>query len=241
MELLKIREIYLKDTFEKFQRQYEIDLKSWHNPYKKLKYIFINEAGAIFSFIFFKLNIKPNYITLLNILSALTIFLIFSLNINNYYYFGLFLIFSKNILDNVDGFIARVKKQTSKFGDRLDYLSAKIYYYVILSIFFIHAVNLKNNFYLWMLFIFIIVLDLANPGKKFSKNKKKIKVIKLKKNKFLRLLAFFNYDGRTNIVDFMVLIIFLEFFLQKIIFSIPLCFLFAFIKISRNFFYFYKL
>ena len=92
-----------------------------------------------------------------------------------------------------------------------------------------------------MLFIFIIVLDLANPGKKFSKNKKKIKVIKLKKNKFLRLLAFFNYDGRTNIVDFMVLIIFLEFFLQKIIFSIPLCFLFAFIKISRNFFYFYKL
>ena len=241
MEFLKIRKIYLKDTFEKFQRQYEIDLKSWHNPYKKFKYIFINEAGAIFSFIFFKFNIKPNYITFLNILSALTIFLIFSLNINNYYYLGLFLIFSKNILDNVDGFIARVKKQTSKFGDRLDYLSAKIYYYVILSSFFIHSVNLKNNFYLWILFIFIIVLDLANPGKKLSKKKKKTKVLKLKKNKLLRLLAFFNYDGRTNIVDFMVLIMLSEFLLKKIIFSYILCFLFALIKISRNFFYSYKL
>lgn len=241
MEFFKIRKIYLKDTFEKFQRQYKIDLKSWYNPYKKLKYIFINEAGAIFSFIFFNLNIKPNYITLLNILSALTVFLIFLLNINNYYYFGLFLIFSKNILDNVDGFIARVKKQTSKFGDRLDYLSAKIYYYVILSSFFIHTVNFKNNFYLWILFIFIIVLDLTNPGKKLSKNKKKTKVFKLKKNKLLRLLAFFNYDGRTNIVDFMTLIMFLEIILQKIIFSITLCFLFALIKILRNFFYSYKL
>ncbi len=231
----------MKDTFEKFQRQYDIDLKSWCNPYKKLKYIFINETGAIFSFIFFNLNFKPNYITLLNILSALTIFLIFSLNINNYYYFGLFLIFSKNILDNVDGFIARIKKQTSKFGDRLDYLSAKIYYYVILSSFFIHSVNLKNNFYLWILFIFIIVLDLANPGKKLPKNKKKTKVFKLKKNKLLRLLAFFNYDGRTNIVDFMILIMLLEILLQKIIFSIILCFLFALIKIIRNFFYSYKL
>ena len=171
----------------------------------------------------------------------MTIFLIFSLNVNNYYYLGLFLIFSKNILDNVDGFIARVKKQTSKFGDRLDYLSAKIYYYVILSSFFIHSVSLKNNFYLWILFIFIIALDLANPGKKFSKTKKKTKVLKLKKNKLLRLLAFFNYDGRTNIVDFMVLIMLSEFLLQKIIFSYILCFLFALIKISRNFFYYYKL
>ena len=52
MNFLKLRKIYLIDTYEKFQRQYKIDLKSWQNPYKKIKYIYINEIAAIFSFIF---------------------------------------------------------------------------------------------------------------------------------------------------------------------------------------------
>ena len=58
MNFLKLRKIYLIDTYEKFQRQYKIDLKSWQNPYKKIKYIYINEIAAIFSFIFFKFNIN---------------------------------------------------------------------------------------------------------------------------------------------------------------------------------------
>lgn len=238
MEFFKIRKIYLAETFKKFKRQYEIDLKSWQNPYKKIKYIFINEFGAIFSFIFFKLNIKPNYITILNILSAITILLIFILDLKNYFFLALFLIFSKNILDNVDGFIARIKKQTSRFGDRLDYYSAKIYYFTILICFFIHIMNFENNFNVWIFFILIVVLDLINPGKKFSYYRKKNKVNQLKKNVLLKLIALLNYDGRTNIVDFIVLVILLELLFQKIIFSIILCFFFVFIKTARNLFYF---
>lgn len=238
MNFLKLRKIYLIDTYEKFQKQYKIDLKSWQNPYKKIKYIYINEIAAIFSFIFFKLNIKPNYITLLNILSAIIILLIFSLDLRNYFYFALFLIFSKNILDNVDGFIARIKKQTSNFGERLDFYSAKIYYFSILICFLLHIINFKNNLFIWIFFISIVVLDFINPGKLFSNFRKKKKINQLKKNILLKFFVFFNYDGRTNIVDLIVLTIFLELLFQKIIFSITLCFFFVFIKIARNLFYF---
>ena len=63
-----------------------------------------------FSYLILKTNITPNFITLFNLFLGVVAFIIFAGDIHQLKILGLIILFSKQILDNVDGFIARKKK-----------------------------------------------------------------------------------------------------------------------------------
>ena len=107
----KIRKLFISDISLKYQKEYKINIHNWlHNPYYTLKYKFICELASIISFLIFKTKITPNFITLINLLFALAAMLIFLFNFEQLIILGIFIFFSKQVLDNIDGFIARKKK-----------------------------------------------------------------------------------------------------------------------------------
>ena len=64
-----------------------------------------NYLGAIFAFGAIKSNLSANFITYTNIVLAILGFLVFLLNLEKFQICCSINIFSKNILDNVDGFL----------------------------------------------------------------------------------------------------------------------------------------
>ena len=152
MKFRYIKDNYIKEVQQKFKNNYKIDLGSnSSNKYIVLKYMYNNYLGAIFAFGAIKSNLSANFITYTNIVLAIIGFLVFLLNLENFKYVALLIFFSKNILDNVDGFVARFKKETSEFGDKLDFYSN---FFIILLL----ASLALNNFYLNHYTILIIVL-----------------------------------------------------------------------------------
>lgn len=243
MKYLKIRNEFLKDTYTKFNKQYNINLELWKpNPYRKIKYIYNNELGSLCSFIAFKLKFTPNLITTINILLAFLSLLIFLTPIDQYKNIALIIIFSKNILDNVDGYIARKRKLISRFGDKLDLISGKIFYHTILLCLIFHIFHFNKEIIVFGFYFLILFLDYFNSNKskyykkKLFSEKKKI----TKKNLFIKSLLIFNYNGQTMITDIIVFILSLEIFFQKVILSNYLICIFLLLKILRNMFNYLK-
>ena len=122
MKYLNLQKKYISEVNQKFKKQYSINLgKESTDLYIRLKYIYNNYIGAFFAYISIKLNLSANFITLSNGVFGLTGLVIFSLNLESYKLIAILIFFSKNILDNVDGFVARFKRETSEFGDKLDF------------------------------------------------------------------------------------------------------------------------
>ena len=112
MNIIKVREEFIDDITTKYKNQYYINLKSWFpNPYYTLKYKFICEIASILSFFCIKMKITANIVTFKFIFGG-ACFCNFCLDITKYKLLAI-LIFSKQILDNVDGFIARKNKSSS--------------------------------------------------------------------------------------------------------------------------------
>ena len=137
-----------------------------------------NYLGAIFAFGAIKSNLSANFITYTNIVLAIIGFLVFLLNLENFKYVAL-LIFSKNILDNVDGFVARFKKETSEFGDKLDFYSALFYYFAVLASLALNNFYLTNHYTILITVLIIFILDFLNPIK-FLKIKQRLLSLKKK-------------------------------------------------------------
>ena len=109
------------------------------------------------------LNMSPNFITLTMIPIGLLSFIFLTLSDNyNFFIIGCFLLIFTNIIDTIDGELARVLNKTSITGDYLD----KVSHYCVnfLGIFaigiFIFNVTL-NNSYLYLAFIstFLFTID----------------------------------------------------------------------------------
>lgn len=233
---------YIKEVHKKFKENYKIDLgPGSSNKYIEFKYAYNNYLGAILAFISIKMNLSANFITYTNIFFAVIGFLIFFLDIENYKYLGLIIFFSKNILDNVDGFIARYKNETSKYGDKLDFYSALFYYSAVLLSLAFNNYYISDQVVILTMSILILILDFLNPIKLF-KSKKNIKKLKNKiySNIFYKLLRFINYDGRTSVTDLIIFIILIEIISGKFILSTTIISLFLCFKIARNFYYIYK-
>jgi phosphatidylglycerophosphate synthase len=168
--------------------------------------------------------------------------LIFLTPIDQYKNVALIIIFSKNILDNVDGYIARKRKLISRFGDKLDLLSGKIFYHTILLCFIFHIFHFNKEIVIFGFYFLIFFLDYFNSNKSKHYKKKlffeKIKITK--KNLLIKLLLILNYNGQTMITDIIVLIISLEIFFQKLIISHYLICIFVLLKILRNTFSYLK-
>ena len=165
---------------------------------------------------------------------------IFSLNINDLKYIGIFIFFSKNVLDNVDGFIAREKKLISLTGKKLDEVSGHVYYYSIFLSLIFHSYYLTDNIIILFFGFFIILLDLINliynKQEKNSIKKNKSKLFK----KIYQFLKIINFDGRTFKTDFVILIILIEILSNIYLLSTFLIYLFFIPKILRNLHYLYR-
>ena len=239
MNYFKIRKIFIREMILKFEKLYSVKISNWTpNPYYKIKYIFINEFSSLLAFIFFKSKINPNSITILNILLALFAMTIFILDLENYIYLSLFIFFSKNVLDNVDGFIARLQKSTSILGNKLDILSGIIYYYAILISLFFHNFAQSEDNEIFIILIIILISDLIHKRKFITKKNEKNK--NFEKKIIYKILKTLNFDGRTKTTDFIISIIIIEKLIFTELISTILIYLFLIPKLSRNIYYFLK-
>lgn len=243
MRYISLQKKYVNDVHQKFKKQYSIDLGARSkNLYIRLKYIYNNYIGAFFAYFFIKSNISANTITCINGALGLLALSIFLFNLENLKIIGIIIFFSKNILDNVDGFVARFKNETSKLGDKLDLYSAYVYHFAILISLAVNNFYQSNEIFILMLLIMIIFLDIFNPMrlKKVQRNLKNSKK-KLYNTSLYTLLRITNYDGRTTITDMIILILILEIYFKVFVLSNIILVLFLAFKFSRNIFYLYKI
>ena len=172
MRMFKVRQKFIDDITTKYKNQYYINLKSWFpNPYYTLKYKFICEIASILSFFCIKMKITANIVTFLNLFLGALAFVIFALDITKYKLLAILIFFSKQILDNVDGFIARKNKSSSKFGKQLDSLCGHVYYHSVLFSLVFH------NYYIFNEVIFLYLGLISFIRYTYIKNKKNIILI----------------------------------------------------------------
>jgi phosphatidylglycerophosphate synthase len=93
--------------------------------------IFVRKPSYYLSAIFIKAGFKPNTVTYMSLYASLIAFFIFIFSTSEYYLLAAIFLNLWNILDAVDGNVARYTGQTSKFGHFLDTVAC--YYTIALS------------------------------------------------------------------------------------------------------------
>ena len=119
---------------------YVTDFKS--NPYSYLKARYYMYFASILVYFIQDTTIHPNTITKIYVFMGFVSALFLSIPSPVANYFGIFLIFSKGILDWADGYFARIKNMTSLTGHILDVYGARIN-----SLTFIIALGIYQYFY----------------------------------------------------------------------------------------------
>ena len=173
--------------------------------------IFSNKISPYFSFVFIKLGIKPNIITLLMIPSAIIGGIL--INLSDFYLklIGVIFILSINIWDTSDGEVARSTKVFSKNGKFLDLFSQ----FVADNIFFISCFFYFNESNLILLSclcynVYIYTKRIQVEKLDFKKNKTKplIEILKtIGSNNFLFhtfFLFFFIEDTNYQYLAFLL-------------------------------------
>ena len=218
-------------------------INTWsNNPYLKLKYYIIIEMTSLMSFCFCRLKMNPNHVTLVGgVLGLLSIFFLSS-SLIEFNITALTIFFFKNVFDYTDGFIARLQKKTSNFGQFFDEWTGDFLTLCILISVPVYVYGKTNETTYLFITIALLFFGIINPKKKIlsysylkkvnERYKKKViknfqhlsdlkinnqnKNNKLKSN-FIRLLSRLEYTGRTRYTDFVVFVIGLELYLKKII------------------------
>lgn len=224
------------------------NFKRW--PYTCLKGRILAELASVLVFVLQFTPVKANHITFFYAFSGIIGAFCLGSNNTELILFGVLIFFFKNLPDWVDGFIARLKNQTSQEGKILDPWGALVNshafiigfglyafnssnqilnLYFLISIIFLRAIDLRN--YMFIQFMNALINDdLALNGNKFVTIKSEGVAITSKmlsrnsKNKdyfaILSKLIFSFLDDRSRSVDFVCLIIVLELFLNHISLSL---------------------
>ena len=225
----------IKDNLE----NYQIDIKDYKsNPYTFLKYIFYIEASSLILYVLIRTNIKPNHVTLAYAFLGILTLIFLSLSNQNilFLYLGLFIAFSKGILDACDGYIARLKNQKSISGFVLDPYGAYIntigfqsgigfylantynenyFLYMAFLIPFCYAIRFKNYAYYSLLNEIIEdrnILDKNHPVENITDDIKNSKLSKLERSKFRKFYNIFLsiFDDRARSVDTIIVLFLIE-------------------------------
>ena len=226
-------------TERKTLRTMNINIDDWfYSPYTMFKTRFYIEGACILVFFLQHTRIKPNWISLLYMMSGVIGAILLGSGVDNLIVAGVIVLFSKIILDAVDGLLARVTRKTSNTGDLLDSWGGLVSEYSFLIGFGMYLFNATQEIlyiYLLIFMLFAKSLDLRDYTYHYLmysiyKSKKFIKKIKDKKKKldkkekntpqFLIFLKNFfqsvpDYRGRT--VDLVGLLIIIELNLDKVI------------------------
>src|SRR4030065_481052 len=109
-EIRKIRYDYTVD----YDNFLGIDVNDWKkNPYTWFKSRFYIAFSAILVFLLLRTRIHPNTITLIYALCGLVGGVLLAIPNNITIFLGIFIFFSKGILDWSDGLLARITNRTS--------------------------------------------------------------------------------------------------------------------------------
>ena len=156
--------------------------------------------------------------------------------------------FFKNSIDLIDGFIARVQKNSSEMGHILDTWAGQISligFQVAIGLYLYSALENINYLYLIIINLLTYALDFK---KHFLTNKLNLKKRNLDmrdhffreklslKKIIIKVLLFFEYDGRSRYTDLILLLILFEMYLGYIL-LLNLIFIFWSIINLIKFFY----
>ena len=122
LQIHKIKEIVFKEDLKRFPYLNYF----WKNPYTYLKARYYMYVSIFALFYLLKTNVKPNFITIIYILSGFIALILIS--IPNYVcnILAIFIFFNKGILDWIDGHLARIKYKPTTTGKVLDEYGAHI-------------------------------------------------------------------------------------------------------------------
>ena len=145
-----------------------IQIREQYQNHDFWKYVFVDPYVMVISPIFTKLFIRygviPNYVTILMILSGIIGAICFSFNSFAMKVAGVIFIHLWYILDCSDGEVARITNRFSKFGKEIDY-TAHIIDHPLCNVAFMLSmisVGRYNNTYIMMTFMALIICDLVN-------------------------------------------------------------------------------
>jgi len=181
-----------------------LDLIAWY---------FNRHFENIFVYLFADTRITANHVTILvNILGYFVLFLI----LIQYWWIGLFLLILVNILDGVDGKLARLKNQESIVG-HIEHSFDQLYEQAIYV-----GIGLASYFIIGQ-FIVIIVLIIMLLSDSFNRHcsmqyKEVMKITLADSSKFDQ--SFRKFDGRRNIYTLHILILGIFGHFELVIFSI---------------------
>ena len=205
---------------------------------------------------------NPNFVTLLG--GALGLLSIFFLSVSTIELnvIALVIFFFKNIFDYTDGFIARIQKKTSNFGQFFDEWTGDFFTLCVLISVPIYVYEKTNETIYLFITIALIFFEVINPKKKIlsysylkkvSEAYKKKIIIKfqdltnlkiINKNKKFKsnIISFFSrleYSGRTRYTDFIIVVIGVELYFNKILITDIISIVWLGLAISK-FAYFFK-
>lgn len=139
-------------TIRKKYQEHDYLNKVFVDPYAML-------ISPLFTKIFIRFNVIPNYVTLLMIISGIIGALFFSLNNFIFKIIGVIFIHIWYILDCSDGEVARITKKFSRFGKEMDF-TAHVINHPLFNLSFAITVILNNkNNVMFSLFLFLILIS----------------------------------------------------------------------------------
>lgn len=198
------------------------------NPYSSIKAWYYIYFASVLIYFLQRSSIHPNTITKFYILTGFIAAILLAIPNDSTHYVAIFLIFSKGVLDWVDGHLARIKGMTSLTGHILDVYGARIHsitFVIGLGVYqYFHFDN--NELFLAALFIYpffygtlltkfsyqYIVDELGNSKHHKNLVNQSDEGIDFKKNQYSKYYNFFVWflDDRSRTIDFVCLLIFLE-------------------------------
>ncbi|SHH26740.1 CDP-alcohol phosphatidyltransferase family protein [Clostridium grantii] len=125
---------------------------------------YVASISPLFTKLFIKYNIIPNYVTVLMIISGILGAILFSFPSNILKGLGIMFIHLWYILDCSDGEVARITKKFSKFGKEIDHM-AHIINHPLYNLSFAYSmicINRFNSVMILFLFMGVISIEMIN-------------------------------------------------------------------------------
>ena len=199
LSIKDVKKIIFDQQFERFPY---LD-KFKENPYTYIKARYYMYSSVVLVYLLLRSRITPNMVTISYCLCGVIGGIL--LSIPNFYFnmIGIFIFFSKGILDWTDGHLARIKYKTTLTGHILDVYGAvlnSIGFTLGLGFFAFHQTN-----YEFLIYLIAIIA--------FTKQKHSLNTIKIKYPKWLNVFKDF-FDDRARSIDFILLLVIIDIYFE---------------------------
>jgi phosphatidylglycerophosphate synthase len=147
---------------------YDVQLRRWkdyinsRSPYTMLKSFYYIETASLFLFLTQRFIKSPGVITSLYIISGVCGAFMVNSDLDIFFYFGVFLVFTKGSFDWADGPLARRLNKTSFFGHALDEYGALLTDGALRLSFIYYALDSVDQLDLFPVMAFLVMVTRFN-------------------------------------------------------------------------------